>query len=122
MTYCFNVPQSGNYQIQGLVWPTSSGNTFWVQVLGQNYLWDLPSQNNTYALDTVNNRNAGGADVTLTLPAGEVTVIVRLREDGARLDTIGLVPAGGAGNSINPLNTTPAFDAPAIPRTSPFSR
>ncbi len=57
---------------------------------GRRILWDA-LQNTGYQQDYVNDRH--GADpVEVLLAAGENTVTVYLREDGARLDKIELEP------------------------------
>jgi len=99
--YCFNVPTTGSYRIKGWIYAASgSDNSFYVQVddsPSNGYLWDFP-KNTTYLLDYVSNRN--GADpVEVTLSAGEHTVSIFLREDGARLDKLELeLVDPGSGN------------------------
>jgi mannan endo-1,4-beta-mannosidase len=99
--YCFNVPTTGTYRLQARVFAASgSDDSFFVTVDGApltGFLWELPS--GTYQNDYVSAR--GGPDpVVVRLSAGQHTVHVYLREDGARLDQIGLEAGGMADNSI----------------------
>lgn len=89
VSYCFSITQAGTYRIVGWVYAANSGDdSFWVTLNGSNYLWDFPA-NTTYNQDYVNNRSVADP-VQVTLPVGEVTVSVHVREDGARLDRIAL--------------------------------
>ncbi|MGB0387465.1 MAG: DUF7594 domain-containing protein, partial [Ardenticatenaceae bacterium] len=97
--YCVTVETAGTYRIKGWIYGESgSDNSFFVQVDESpinGYLWDFP-KNSDYQMDHVSNRN--GADpVEVPLSAGEHTLSIFLREDGARLDKleVELVDAGG---------------------------
>jgi len=99
--YSFTVEEEGYYRIKGGVYaPNDNDDSFYVRVDGEpsrGYLWDV-RQNTTYAADYVSNR--GEEDpVEVCLAAGTHTVAVYLREDGTRLDTIGLefVRSGSCG-------------------------
>ncbi|MEM7128868.1 MAG: Ig-like domain-containing protein [Chloroflexota bacterium] len=91
-SYCFTVPEDGTYRIKGQVYANGRRNdSFYVQVNelpSSGYLWDL-MRNTDYAEDAVSDRNRADP-VELTLTAGEHIIDIFLREDGARLDTLGL--------------------------------
>jgi len=92
LEYSFTVEQEGSYRIKGRVYaPNGNDDSFWVRVDGEpsgGYLWEV-LQNTEYLPDYVSDR--GGEDpVQVCLTAGTHTVSVYLREDGTRLDTIGL--------------------------------
>ncbi|MGB0384737.1 MAG: SdrD B-like domain-containing protein [Ardenticatenaceae bacterium] len=90
--YCFVIDEPGVYNIKGFVYAASGqDNSFFAQVNGSpmnGYVWDFP-KNTDYLSDLVSDRN--GADpVLVVLDAGEHTVSIFLREDGARLDKLEL--------------------------------
>ena len=90
--YGFTVEEEGYYRIKaGVLAPNDNDDSFYVRIDTEpsaGYLWDL-MQNTTYASDFVSDR--GGEDpVEVCLTGGPHTVGVYLREDGTRLDTIGL--------------------------------
>ncbi len=90
--YCFTVQQPGEYRVKATTSAADgTSDSFFVRVDGDPtdaYLWDL-RRSAGFTDDFVSNR--GGDDpVTLTLAAGEHTVTVYLREDGARLDKVEL--------------------------------
>ena len=115
--YSFTVEEEGYYRIKGGVYaPNDNDDSFYVKLDGQpsgGYLWDV-QQNSTYAADYVSNR--GGEDpVEVCLTAGTHTVAVYLREDGTRLDTIGLELArSGSCGEPPPLDGLEAEDASVI--------
>jgi hypothetical protein len=97
--YTFNVPTGGSYVIWGRASAASTlDDSFFVKVDNGAYaLWDV--QFGTWVWDMVNNR--GVADpVIYSLGAGTHTLIVKQREDGAKIDRIlitndmGYVPQG----------------------------
>jgi hypothetical protein len=86
--YTFEVPVSGNYRIWGRIKAADTNdNSFFVSVDGAEYaLWDTPVSK-TWLWDPVADR--GGDDpVIFSLDAGKHTLIVKLREDGTKLDRI----------------------------------
>ncbi len=90
--FCFLVLTPGRYRLQGHVYgATGFDDSFFVRIDDEPigaYLWDFP-KNTVYAPDNVSDRN--GADpVEVVLTAGEHTVVVHHREDGARLDKLTL--------------------------------
>ncbi|MEM8858740.1 MAG: hypothetical protein AAGD96_10495, partial [Chloroflexota bacterium] len=96
VTYCFNVPAAGDYQIEG--WVTFEGiqhlsDSFFIQVNdapATGYVWDTLKEQ-VFAKDLVNDRNKQDP-VVVSLSAGPNYVKVHLREDGTLLDKIALVP------------------------------
>ncbi|MFQ6102206.1 MAG: PKD domain-containing protein, partial [Anaerolineae bacterium] len=91
-SYSFTVDTPGTYRIKAWVYAANvEDDSFFVTVDGSpsgGYLWDTLI-NTSYQADYVNDR--GGADpVEVTLAEGQHTVIIYLREDGARLDKIEL--------------------------------
>ena len=96
LEYRFTVEEEGYYRVWGGVHAAGDNDdSFWVRVDGEpsrGYLWDV-RQNTTYALDYVSDRDVE-APVEVCLPVGNHTVTVYLREDGTRLDTIGLERSG----------------------------
>lgn len=93
-TFTFTVGSDGTYKIGGIVNSNGSGsdNSFWVTVDGVDYKWGTPTSSG-FVADFVNDDNGGSPDVTLgPFTAGEtVTVTVSNREDGAQLQSLGLV-------------------------------
>jgi hypothetical protein len=88
--FCFTVTTAGDFVLDAGVNGVDAGSdSFFVTVDGApaaGYLWDIPAG---WTADQVKDRN--GADpVVVTLGAGEHTVRVHLREDGAQLDWIQL--------------------------------
>ncbi|GAB4525995.1 MAG: hypothetical protein OHK0046_42360 [Anaerolineae bacterium] len=92
-TFCFTVAQAGEYKLNGRLFAqTSNDDSFWVTVNGQNYVWSFGLSGTYGQYRTVDMTVVGSSTpVLLTLPAGEVTVVVSVREDGARLDTLTLI-------------------------------
>lgn len=120
MDYCFTVREDGEYAIYGTVYSIDEvGDSFWVRVNDapdRGYLWAVsPDVNEVYVLDYVNDRDSVVDPVTVELTAGEHTVSIYLREDGTRLDTIGLRLA-----PEQPTNTpVPETDTPIPPADTP---
>ncbi|MEQ8674971.1 MAG: PKD domain-containing protein [Aggregatilineales bacterium] len=118
VTLCFNVAEAGTYQLRGWVQASDgSSDTFFVTVNGSTFLWDLPTTA-SFVQDYMN--DLGVADpVQVTLPTGNVEIIVRLREDGARLDKLELVPVGVAVNQAPVANAgtypNPIADTNTVP-------
>jgi lysophospholipase L1-like esterase len=90
--YCFTVTTQGIYRLKGWVYAqNTTSNAFFVQVDDgppAGYLWNLP-KNTVYLADYVNNSRLADP-VEVALAAGEHTVTVYLRKDGARLDRLEL--------------------------------
>ena len=90
--YSFTVEEEGYYRIKGKVYaPNDNDDSFYAKLDGEpsdGYLWDV-LQNTTYSADYVSDRD-GEDPVEVCLQEGTHTVGVFLREDGTRLDTIGL--------------------------------
>lgn len=107
-SFCFTVPQTGNYTLEGnILASTDSDNSFWVTIDGENYLWDM-EVDASYVIDEVSNR--GGPDpVVLNLEAGQLEVVVALREDGAKLDRLELV-----GQNVVIPNQIPVAQLPDV--------
>ncbi|MGB0385709.1 MAG: DUF7594 domain-containing protein [Ardenticatenaceae bacterium] len=106
--YCFQVDSAGTYRIKAAVYAaTGADNSFYVQVHdspSSGYLWDFP-KNSTYEIDHVSDRN--GADpVEVVLSAGEHSVKIFLRENGARLDTLELELITST-TTVDPSNGNP---------------
>ncbi len=94
-SYCFTTSTDGDYRVRAWVYAANGDdNSFFVTLDGSpggGYLWDIPQATN-YPSDYVSDR--GGADpVEVYLSAGDHVINIYLREDGARLDKIELVPA-----------------------------
>ena len=86
--YVFEVPHAGEYLIWGRISaPNSDDDSFFVSIDGNNYaLWDM-QQDAEWVWDLVSDRD--GADpVSFYLDAGEHTLIIKHREDGAKIDKI----------------------------------
>ena len=86
--YTFNIPQSGNYVIWGLVIAENDSNdSFFVAVdEGDFALWDT-KQGAVWTWDQVNSRYEADP-VFFNLEAGEHSLVIKQREDGTRLDRI----------------------------------
>jgi beta-mannanase len=94
VTYCFNVSTVGTYHIRARTYAANSeDNSFFVTIDGvptAGYLWELPV--GSFRDEYISHRGAAGP-VTVNLSTGQHVVRIYLREDGARLDTISLIPA-----------------------------
>lgn len=89
ITFSITIGQAGEYQLQGGIYADSGNNdSFYVTLNGVESLWDT-YQNTSYLNDYVNNRD-GDDPVTYSLSPGTYNVVVSLREDGTRLDTLTL--------------------------------
>ncbi|MEM7030210.1 MAG: putative Ig domain-containing protein, partial [Chloroflexota bacterium] len=101
--FCFTITDGGTYRLVGSVWGRDGGsNSFWVTVDGQpanGYKWTLPI-NTGFSDDILDD----GGEVELSLAPGDHTVILYLRENGSRIDTIRLEQIGGVGNQAPTLN------------------
>lgn len=90
--YGFEVPASGVYMIWGRVQADIDADSFLV-VLDENYeeavLWDTARSTNSepWRWDGVNDRGVGDPALFL-LEAGEHTLTIKQREDGAKIDKI----------------------------------
>jgi hypothetical protein len=86
VAYTFSVPVAGNYVVWGRLIDIL-GNSFFVSMDSGSYaLWDTVG-GSTWGWDRVYNR--GGADpVVYSLGAGQHTLVIKHREDGAKLDRI----------------------------------
>ncbi len=93
-TFCLEVRQAGRYRLVGGVWADRGTNdSFWVKVDGAVVgRWDV-AWNTGYGTDVVGFNN--GADpLLLDFEAGDHVVEVMLREDGTRLDWLGIEVVG----------------------------
>ncbi len=95
--YCFNVSQAGTYHIRARVMaPDGQSDSFWMQVNDEPanaYRWSLSSENDSYYVDEAIEVSGSNGPLTIVVDApGTQIVTVYVREDGARLDTIELVP------------------------------
>jgi hypothetical protein len=103
MRFNVYVDESGDYNLKG--WCRGTGvpdNSFWVKLDGlpaPGNLWDFPEGSAQFAERLVTHRGTGTEDapevnpVRFTLFKGMHTVDVYLREDGAQLDRIQILPA-----------------------------
>ena len=117
VTYTFTVA-AGTYVIWGRVIAANTGdNSSWVSMDGGPFaLWNMPISS-SWVWDQVN--NASVADpVLFSLAAGTHTLVVKQREDGARLDRLlvtsdlAFVPQGLGGGNQPPVA---ADDSAATP-------
>jgi hypothetical protein len=107
VTYTFTLPAAGTYVIWGRVRAASGGDdSFWVSLDGGPFaLWDIPVS--SWVWDQVNNRDVADP-VLFSLAAGTHTLVVKQREDGARLDRLlitsdlAFVPQGFGGDINQP--------------------
>ncbi|MDO6762462.1 carbohydrate binding domain-containing protein [Agarivorans sp. 1_MG-2023] len=99
--FSFNATGAGSYQLKGTAYAIDGGaDSFWIQVNGgDTYLWDTHDQPVYLEMD-VNNR--GVADqIEVDLSQGQNTITVYVREDGARLDQLRLIPLEGDNGGDN---------------------
>jgi len=86
----FSVPMAGNYVVWGRVRSASGeDDSFWVSMdAGAYALWDtVPGGYGVWGWDAVSHR--GGANpVVYALAAGSHTLVIKQREDGAKLDRL----------------------------------
>ena len=83
-------------------------NTFYVKVNGNTYTWEIVLNNGYNPPEFVkdgNNVNAAPVNVTLS---GKVSIVLAVREDGAKIDKLALVPV-----DVEPQNQPPTADAGA---------
>src|SRR3990170_3984454 len=113
VAYTFSVPVAGNYVVWGRL-IDNLGNSFFVSMDSGPYaLWDTVG-GSTWGWDRVNNR--GVADpVVYSLGVGQHTLVIKHREDGAKLDRIlvtndmAYVPQGqGEVSAVPSISLTPA--------------
>lgn len=104
VTFCMTASAAGTYRVKGWVYaPESTDDSFFVRINGQpatGYLWDAPL-GTSYGPDYVRDRDES-SPIEVDLTAGEHSITVFLREDGARLDRIALIAA-----TADPLNVAP---------------
>jgi hypothetical protein len=107
-TYSFTVPAAATYVIWGRVLSANGGNdSFWVSMDGGPFTRWNTRISSAWVWDQVN--DAGVADPRLfSLGAGSHTLVIKQREDGARLDRLlitsdrGFIPQGlGDGSTPN---------------------
>ncbi|MEM7033850.1 MAG: putative Ig domain-containing protein, partial [Chloroflexota bacterium] len=113
--FCFTVTEAGTYRLVGSVWaPNGGSNSFYVTVDGEpvdGYKWTIPPNTGFTAV----NVNDSPVEVELLLTAGNHTVIVYLREDGTRLDTLSLIEvttANQAPTAVDPGNQNSLINNP----------
>ncbi|MEM7131640.1 MAG: putative Ig domain-containing protein [Chloroflexota bacterium] len=91
--YCFTIDSAGTYLLETSVQAPSGGsNSFYVTVDGEptnGHIWDTATSN-TFVNDFVASRSIADP-LELNLEPGDHTVVVYLREDGTKLDTIALI-------------------------------
>src|SRR3990172_436033 len=113
VAYTFSVPVAGNYVVWGRL-IDNLGNSFFVSMDSGSYaLWDTVG-GSTWGWDRVNNR--GVADpVVYSLGVGQHTLVIKHREDGAKLDRIlvtndmAYVPQGqGEVSAVPSISVSPA--------------
>ena len=86
VAYTFSVPVAGNYVVWGRL-IDNLGNSFYVSMDSGSYaLWDTAG-GSTWGWDLVNNRDVADP-VVYSLGAGQHTLVIKHREDGAKLDRI----------------------------------
>ncbi|MFK7806003.1 MAG: hypothetical protein AB8G95_30520, partial [Anaerolineae bacterium] len=120
VSYCFDVPADGFYEIEG--WVSFEGtrhlsDSFFIQVddaPANGYLWDT-LKSPSFSSDLVSDRGKQNP-VVVNLTAGQHIVKVHLREDGTMLDKLALLPIGG---QPTPTSTAAPTDAPATATTAP---
>jgi hypothetical protein len=111
VAYTFSVSVAGNYVVWGRL-IDNLGNSFFVSMDSGSYaLWDTVG-GSTWGWDWVNNR--GVADpMVYSLGVGQHTLVIKHREDGAKLDRIlitndmAYVPQG-QGNAVPSISLSPA--------------
>jgi len=98
--YTFNVATAGDYEIHGWVMaPNFFSNSFFLKTDDQSpQVWTF-AQSNDYVDDLVD---------TQYFSAGTHTITVYLHRDGARLDKLALVAAGGSQQQSSLMRNTPA--------------
>ena len=121
-TYRISIDSADNYVIWGRkIAATKEDNSFFVQIVdGTEYLWVMPLSDN-WQWDAVNHWGSSGEfnpeidPVIFSLLAGEHTLKIKQREDGAKLDRLlitndmGYVPTSVG--DTTPPNGTPGFEA-----------
>lgn len=93
--YCFTVPQEGTYKLIGTIHaPEATSNSFYVTIDGQptnGYVLDAGASS-TF-VDSTLTHPGSQEPVEFELAAGNHTVVIYLREDGAKLDKLRLIPS-----------------------------
>ena len=119
VAYTFSVPVAGNYVVWGRL-IDNLGNSFYISMDSGAYaLWDTAG-GSTWGWDLVNNRDVTDP-VVYSLSAGQHTLVIKHREDGAKLDRIlitndrAYVPQGqGEVVSSAPLITSTAVTSAVV--------
>ncbi len=109
VTYTFSLPVAGNYVVWGRL-IDNLGNSFFVSMDSGAYaLWDTAG-GSAWGWDLVNNRDSADP-LVYSLGPGQHTLVIRHREDGAKLDRIlitndrAYVPQGQGEMAPNPALT-----------------
>jgi hypothetical protein len=86
----FTLPIAGTYRFWGRAIAANDGDdSFWVRVDGGAWInWNDIAVGTSWHWDRVTNDAAGNAVVSLALAAGNHTLTIAYREDGARLDRL----------------------------------
>ena len=112
--YPFTVTSAGNYKVWGRVnGPTDNDDSFWVRMDTGNWVqWNSLVNGGVWNWNDVHDSLAGGATVTYNLTAGNHTLELAYREDGAKIDRLLIT---------NDLAATPndAAERPAVSAITP---
>ncbi|MEM1121667.1 MAG: collagen-binding domain-containing protein, partial [Bacteroidota bacterium] len=98
VSFTFELASAGDYSIFGrVITPSGTDDSFWVRANGGTwYKWNDIDGNNSWSWQQVHDADNGKADVAFPLSAGENTVDIAYREDGALLDKIVVTNAATA--------------------------
>lgn len=115
------VDNAGFYNIQGSVRAANiDQNSFWVKMDGfpsQGYLWDLPTGGSAFQTNIISDRGTGTEgnpqtpQVDFYLDKGVHTLSIYVRESGAQLDRIRLIPATAAFSTLEVEKTAMLYGA-----------
>jgi Bacterial Ig-like domain/Glucose / Sorbosone dehydrogenase len=89
-TYPFTVTTAGNYKVWGRVnCPTTSDDSFWVRMdSGTWALWNDLNTGGSWSWNDTHDSPTGGASIQYNLTAGNHTLELAYREDGARIERL----------------------------------
>ena len=113
-TYPFTVTTAGNYKVWGRVnGPNTSDDSFWVRVDSGTWAqWNDLANGGTWSWNDTHDTPTGGASILYNLTAGNHTLELAYREDGAKIDRLLIT------NDLA-LNPNDAPERPAVTLVTP---
>jgi hypothetical protein len=116
--YTFQVTSAGNYVVWGrVVAPNGQDDSFYASMDGgADSTWDITRSTN-WVWDKVNHRD--GADpVVYNLATGKHTLLIKQREDGAKLDCVVVTKNASSAPNTSVFSGTPSTTTTSSPSSS----